>query len=381
MNFGLSTYEQAIHSNAGEIAHLLNEQQQKRFDHTFCSDDWRTFAANGLAGLILPKEKGGSGCNALETALTLEGLTDCSCDSGFVFSAGAHLLAGLFPLVKYGSAELQERIFSKINSGEMLLANAMTESGSGSDAFALKTKAEKTGNSYLLKGSKTFVTNAPLANGLLVYAVTDPAKGFFGGISCFLLEKEKHDYKVAPLQMRSGYRNTVMGEVFFDEIPVAADALVGKEGSGAIIFHESMCRERACMALMHCGTMQRLIRETAAHVKSRTTAKGTLSDLQAVQFHLADMATQTEAARLLALKALNDLDSGKDATVSSARAKIACSEALEFVARTAVKLQGAQGFMQSSDFASEALQVAQAAAIYSGPNDVLRELIAGRTSQ
>jgi hypothetical protein len=379
MNFELSEQQKAISSWAASIAEALVVNRHKRASPFFSEADWKTCADKGLPGLIIPREQGGAGLSMLETALTLEGLTRGQCDGGLAFSIGAHLLAGLFPLVKFASPELQQLVFPKIIAGEYLLANAMTESGSGSDAFSMKSQALPTAEGYLLHGKKVFVTNAPLANGLLVYAVTDKNKGFFGGISCFLLEKGKHHFEIHPSPMQSGYRTTVSGEIFIDELSVSSDCLVGKEGGGAMIFHESMIRERACMALMHCGTMQLLIERAVNHVKGRETSKGPLAEKQAVQFHLAEMATQSEAARLLALKALHEIDSGNDATVSSARAKIACSEALDFVARTALKLEGAQGFMPGSDPAAEAILIAQAAAIYSGPNDVLRELIAGRS--
>lgn len=370
MNFSQSEKDIHLQNAAAETGKILNgiSGMEKR---------WQQVSQNGIAAAFIPAANGGPELNATETALVLEKLAANCTDSGFVFSLGAHLLAGLSPLVKQANEKLKARIFPEILSGKMILANAMTETASGSNAFNMKSTAIASGSDYLLNGTKVFCTNAPVANGILVYALTDPAKGFFGGISCFFLEKGKHDFTVGPPMEKNGLHASPLAEVFLNDVRVNEENRIGKTGGGAMIFHESMNLERAVLAAMHCGTMERLCAQTVAYVKEKTSAGKTLASFQAVQFRVAEMYLRLEAARLLAYKATQLIDSGKEATVAAAQAKIVASEALIFIAGEALQLHGANGFTAAYGL-GQALADAQAAAIYSGPNDVLRELIAGR---
>ncbi len=364
MNFGFSDRQNELRKAAYDTAALLPSAP--------FADRWKTAGAAGLTGLPVPGGSGGPGLGALETAISLEGFSEGCTDGGFTFSLAAHLFAGTVPLVKHGSGALRKRILPRVAAGEFILANAMTEPGSGSDAFALKTTATADGDEFILRGSKIFCTNAPVADGILVYALTDPAKGFFGGISCFLLEREKHTYKVGEPIRKTGLHASPLAEVFLDGVRVHKENLVGKAGAGVMIFHESMNWERAGMSAMHVGTMTRLCAKTRDYVKARQTDKH-----QAVQFRIAEMFLQTEIARLLAYRAAKLIDDGKDATTAAAKAKIVSSEALHFVAREAMLLHGANGFTEDYGL-GQVLADAQAAAIYSGPNDVLRGLVASR---
>ncbi|MBI3509114.1 MAG: acyl-CoA/acyl-ACP dehydrogenase [Bacteroidetes bacterium] len=378
MNFELGENEKAIKKNASDLALLLIKAQRSRPDRKYQISDHRIFSKYDLAGAVIPKTSGGPGFSAMETALSLEGLAFAKCDPGFIFSLGAHLLACVMPLVKNISAELQKKLFPQIISGELLLANGMTEERSGSDPFNMKTTAKKTENGYLLHGQKHFITNSPIAGGFIIYALTDEEKGFFGGVSCFYIPAHSENLHVDRLDLDGAYANTNMGTVFLEDVFVPQENLIGKKGAGAMIFHQSMNWERACFALMHCGTMDMICTHAVENAKRKETKQGKLSELQAVQFHIADMHVHAEVARMLAYKALSEIDKGKDATVAAARAKILSSEALDVVARTAIRLDGAAGLHDSNENIYRALAGAQAATIYSGANDVLRELIAGR---
>ncbi|HET6992004.1 MAG TPA: acyl-CoA dehydrogenase family protein, partial [Bacteroidia bacterium] len=232
MNFSLSEKELAIRKAAFETGKLSDKQS--------FADRWKNCAGQGLVALPVPAEYGGPGFNAIETAISLEGFSESCTDGGFTFSMAAHLLAGVIPVVKNASPDIKKRILPDVSSGKFILANAMTEANSGSDAFSLKTSAKADGDHFILNGSKIFCTNAPIANGILVYALTDPEKGFFGGITCFLLEKGKHSYRCGNAIQKSGLHSSPLAEVFLENVSVNKENIIGKIGSGAMLFLESM---------------------------------------------------------------------------------------------------------------------------------------------
>ncbi|CAN5244871.1 acyl-CoA dehydrogenase family protein [soil metagenome] len=369
MHFKLSEREAELRKAALESGILCGQLS--------FAEKWNVAAAHGLVGCLIPAEYGGAGLNILETSLSFEGFSEGCTDGGFTFSMAAHLLAGVFPLRQYGSEKIKKNIFKQIIDGKFILANAMTESGSGSNAFAMKTTAILSGENYILNGSKTFCTNGNIANGILVYALTDEKKGFFGGVTCFLLEKGKHDFKCGAPISKNGLHSSSLCEIFLNDVLVSKDNIIGKPGSGAMIFLESMNMERIVMSAMHTGTMQRLCLRSRQYVKDRLQGKIHLEEHQAVQFRIAEMYLKTEICRLQVYKAAKMADDGMDITTIAAQAKIFSSEALNEIAKDALILHGANGFSTDSGI-GEIIADAQAALIYSGPNDVLRNLIASR---
>jgi hypothetical protein len=369
MHFNLSERQSELRKAACEAGILC---QSLSFEEC-----WKIASTQGLTSCVIPGEYGGGGLNALETALSIEGFSEGCKDGGFTFSMAAHLLAGAIPLVKHGNDELEKRILPKIVNENYILANAMTESSSGSNAFALKTTARAKGENFILNGSKIFCTNATIANGILVYALTDESKGFFGGISCFLLEKGKHNYTCGKPIQKNGLHSSPLAEVFLTDVEVAKENIIGKTGSGAMVFLESMNWERTVMSAMHAGVMTRLCSQSRDYVKARMSAGAPLEKHQAVQFRMAEMFLKTEISKLLAYQTAGGLDAKEDVTAAAARTKIFTSEALNEVAREALILHGANGFMDEYGIGN-VLADAQAALIYSGPNDVLRNLVASR---
>jgi alkylation response protein AidB-like acyl-CoA dehydrogenase len=370
MYFTYNGKESAIQQTAKAVTKILPD----RFAPTDFRSVWKQMSQTGIPAAFLQQ---GKSLSLTETSLALEAMASEYSNGGFLFSLAAHLFAGLLPLSVYADEKIKSRIENELIQGDFILANAMTESASGSDAFAMKTIAVRDGNGYRIDGSKIFCTNAPVADAILVYAVTNRDKGFFGGISCFLLEKKKHGYRVGNPISKPGLSHSPMAEVFLDHVFVEEENRIGKEGAGALIFLHSMNAERAGMAAMHAGTMARLCSETVVYAKEKQRGKNHLTDFQAVQFRIAEMHLQTELARLLSYKALHAFDSGKDSTIEAAQAKILASEALLTVANNAMQIFGGNGFTSAYSIA-ETLADAQASTIYSGPNDVLRDLISSR---
>lgn len=342
--------------------------------HDSFSLKWQSPSGLFFAGLTLPIPGTNTRLSAVDAANILFELGRNSTDGGFNFSVAAHLLAGVIPLGGYAKNELHHEALKCISNGAVC-ANAMTESSSGSDAFRMKTTAVRKGKQFVLNGTKAFVTNGPVADYFIVYALTDPQKGFFGGVSCFLLDKLKHSVKIGPAIEKVSLKSSPMCELFFEDCVVEEEYLIGKEGGGAMLFMESMDWERACIAAMHAGTIVRLCDTAAAYAKSRIRSDKALADFQAVQFKLADMAVLGETSRLMAERAAAQIDQ-KSGLVSAAQAKIVASESLMQAATLAATIMGGNGI--TNDGLAHVLADAQAALIYSGPNDVLRELIASR---
>lgn len=333
------------------------------------SEKWNSASGKFFSTLLTQEQS----IRASDLAGILFSLGLHSTDSGFNFSVAAHLLAAVGPIVHHGSNHATA--ISAINSGS-ICANAMTESGSGSDSFKMKTVAVRDGDRFSISGSKTFVTNGPVADYFVLYAMTDPQKGFFGGVTCFLLDKQKHRFKAGPAIAKISLKNSPMSELFFEDCEVDEASIIGQEGGGAMIFLESMDWERACMASMHAGTMTRLCNEAADYVKSRIRGDKALSEFQAIQFKIADMAVLAETSRVMALRAAHLVDQ-KRGTVAAAQAKIMASESFMQAASLAATLRGGNGITTETGL-TDVMADAQAALIYSGPNDVLRELIASR---
>lgn len=362
-----------MNAPAPDIKQAAIEHALQLNRHDSFSAKWQSPSGLFFAGLTLPVPRTNTRLSAVDTANVLYELGRNSTDNGFNFSVAAHLLAAVVPLGGYAKNDLHHEALQCISNGTVC-ANAMTESSSGSDAFRMKTTAVRKGKQFVLNGTKAFVTNGPVADYYIVYALTDSAKGFFGGVSCFLLDKLKHAVKTGSVIEKASLKASPMCELFLEDCVVDEEYLIGKEGGGAMLFMESMDWERACIAAMHAGTIARLCTDAAAYAKTRTRNDKTLADFQAVQFKLADMAVLGETARLMAGRAAALIDRG-DGLVSAAQAKIVASESLMQAATLAATIMGGNGITNQG--VAHMLADAQAALIYSGPNDVLREVIAG----
>jgi alkylation response protein AidB-like acyl-CoA dehydrogenase len=310
---------------------------------------------------------------ALKTAHFLNGFERTGLEPGVAFSIGAHYCAGYFPVMKYGSSFLK----NLISAESELIAGAMTEAHGGSDAFNMKTTAVKSANSYIINGVKTYCTNACDARFIVVYAITDESKGLFGGISAFLIDRTVHELNITPIDESAGLQHTGWGEVILQDCAVDERYLIGNIGAGGFIFMDAMDVERAVLSYMHCGSMRYLFDTCINFSQSRATADGSISDYQAIQFRIADMALDIESSELMALKALYGLQNKSTRTASAAQAKIICSEAYFRVAQQTTLILGGAAFSGYAG-ALQHLAASQASSIYSGTNDIMRNIIAGK---
>jgi hypothetical protein len=250
----------------------------------------------------------------------------------------------------------------------------MTEPGSGSDAFALRTRAERAGDRYVLNGSKTFVTNAPEADVFLVFATVDPARGIWG-VTCFLVDRDTPGLKVGRHIEKMGLTTSPTAEVFIEDCSVHAENRLGQEGQGTVIFNHSMSWERGCILGSTVGAMEWQLERCLQHAKDRVQFGRRVGDFQLVASRLADMRMRLETARLMLYRAARALDTGVDAALYGAMAKLLISEAAVQSSLDAVQVFGGYGY--ASEYGMERqLRDAVGGTLYSGTSEIQRLLIA-----
>jgi alkylation response protein AidB-like acyl-CoA dehydrogenase len=351
---------------------VVGRDAAKEFPHEL----WLKCGEMGLQGLSVPQEYGGSGLDPLSTAIALEALGYGCEDSGLVFAICAHLLACVTPIWKHGTEEQKQRYLPDLCSGKRIAVNAMTEPESGSDAFNMRTRARREGDGYVINGVKTFSSNGPIADLAVVYAQTDPTKGYLGGVTGFIVEKGTPGFKSGQAFDKGALRTCPIGELVFDEVRVPASAVIGAEGGGGPVFNQSMEWERTCLVAAHLGKMERLLEKSIDYAKTRKSFGKRIGQYQAVSHRIVDMKVRLEAARLLTYRAATRLETSKAVGMDAAMTKLFTSEALLETALDTVRVLGGYGIMTEYG-AERALRDAVAGTIYSGTNDMQRNIIAG----
>jgi alkylation response protein AidB-like acyl-CoA dehydrogenase len=348
---------------------LDRRDRQSEFSHR----EWQLCARQGLLGVTIPDEHGGMGQSPLVGALVMEAFGYGSEDLGLAFSVAAHVFACAVPIAEFGTAEQKRHWLPLLASGEVIAAHSITEPEAGSDIFAMKTRAERVGDRYILNGTKCFATNAPAANLFLVHAVTDPRKHFFG-LDAFLVEASNPGLVVGAPYEKVGLRTSPTGDLYLSDCVVPASARLGGEGAGAPIFTVSMTWERTCLFAIYVGAMQRQLEEAIAHARERKQFGQAIGTFQAVGHRLVDMKVRLEAARLLLYKSAWNLTRGQDDPVDAAIAKLFVSEAAVQSALDAIQVFGGSGVVQGR--IERYLRDAIPARVFSGTSEIQRNNIA-----
>lgn len=340
----------------------------------YTREDWKRLGGLGLLGLSIPREYGGGGHGALDTALLVEALGRGCAETGLVFGASAHLFACAMPVVDYGSEDLRKRVLPGIASGELIAGNAMTEADAGSDVSKLSVTATRADGGWVLNGEKSFVSNGPAADVYTAYATTDAKAGPFG-VTGFMVERSTPGVVASEPFEKMGLLQCPAGSVRFEDAFVPDENVLGEPGQGGWIFQHSMGWERACLFAGYVGLADRVLESCVAHVKGRRQFGKRLSEFQAVSHRIADMKLRLESARLLLYRACWEMDEGVPATLSIALSKLAVSEGVVASALDAVRLFGGRGY-QRADRIEAALRDAVPSVIFSGTSDIQRQLIA-----
>ena len=348
---------------------------QRDRDQTFLRELWRKCAEIGIQGLLVPEKYAGSGLDSLSCAIALEALGYGCHDGGLVFSLCAHLLSCVVPLWKHGNEEQKNRYLPGLCDGTLVGVHAMSEPGSGSDAFALQTKAKRDNAGFRLNGTTTFITNGPVADLVIVFALTDPAKGYYGGVSAFLVERDTPGFRQGQKFEKMGLRTSPLGELVFEDVYLPAEAVLGGVGGGSTIFTQAMDWERICLFASNLGAMERLLEKSIEYARHRTQFGQPIGKFQAVSHRIADMKVQLEAARLLTYKAAWSLDRSRSVSMDASITKLFVSESLVKAALASVQIYGGYGFMTDYEVERD-LRDAVGSTIYSGTSEMQRNIIA-----
>ncbi|ASV69409.1 acyl-CoA dehydrogenase family protein [Cytobacillus sp. FSL W7-1323] len=326
----------------------------------------------GLFGMSIPEEYGGIGLGMVGKTAVLEQLGRTH--NGFVSLISAHTGIGSTGLVRLGSPYLKEKYLPALASGEKIACFALSEPGAGSDATNLATKAEKKGDKWILNGSKHFITNAPVADVFTVFAVTDKDKGA-KGITAFLIEKDFPGFTVGKKDKKMGLKGSYTAQLLFDQCEVPEENVIGEVGLGYVAALTILSEGRIGLAARAVGSCDKLIELSAKYANERIQFGKPIAKNQAIQWMLADMATETEAARTLTLKAAHLVDQGKKVVKESSMAKLYASEVFNRVADKAVQIHGGMGYV--ADYPVERYyRDARITKIYEGTNEIQRLIIA-----
>jgi clorobiocin biosynthesis protein CloN3 len=337
-------------------------------------DRWRSAAALGLTGLCLPEEHGGGGLGALDTALCLEAFGRGCPDTGLAFAVAAHLLACGVPIRDFATGPVRGALLRGMADGSIVAANAITEDGAGSDVGTLAVTARREGECYVLDGEKSFASNAPAADVLVTYAVTDPHAGFLG-ISGFAVPRDLPGVDIGAPFGKMGLSSCQAGRVSFDGCRVPARYLLGGEGQGSAIFQHSMGWERGCLFALYLGMMAEQLDRCVRHATDRHQFGRAIAEFQAVSHRIAAMSQRLESARLLLHRACWRMDAGLEYAAAVSLSKVATSEAAVANSLDALQIFGGPGYLTSTGV-EQNLRDAVASRIFSGTNEIHRELIA-----
>ncbi|MFK9118447.1 acyl-CoA dehydrogenase family protein [Peribacillus frigoritolerans] len=327
----------------------------------------------GLFGISIPEQYGGIGLNAVGKATVLEQLGRTH--NGFVSLISAHTGIGSTGLVKLASEHLKNKYLHEMAAGTKIGAFALSEPGAGSDATNLATSAEKKGDYWVMNGTKHFITNGPIADVYTVFALTDKDKGAKGGITAFLVERDFPGLTVGKKDKKMGLRGSYTSQVVFEDCIIPEENVIGEVGMGYISALKILGEGRVGLAARAVGSSGKLIELSAKYAKERIQFGKPIADNQAIQWMLADMATETEAARALTMMAAQKIDEGKKVIKEASMAKLFASDVFNRVADKAVQIHGGMGYM--AEYPVERFyRDARITKIYEGTNEIQRLIIA-----
>lgn len=343
-------------------------------ESAFSWDKWKAVQRSGLLSLPFAEQYGGLDQDIPTTMYVLEGLGEGCRDGGLSFSVTTTMASTGVPLQRFGSAALKEKYLPRICAGDAIGAHAISEPRGGSDALQMITKARRDGDHFVLDGSKTFVSNAPIADLIMVYARTHPAGGALG-VTAFLVEKDTPGLAVGRPIKKMGLRTSPLSEVFLDDCRVPAANVVGRVGGGYLVLDHVMKREILFSFVVNVGEMQHRLDRCVEYARTRTAFGERIGSFQAVAHKIVDMKIRLETARKWLYDTAVKLQRGEDVTTDLAIAKLLTSEANVASGLAAVQIFGGNGYMAEYGLEKD-LRNAVAGTIYSGTNEIQYNRIA-----
>jgi len=348
MNFRLTEEQQMIRKMVRDFAEREIAPIAQETDKTgqFPWELIRKMASLGLLGLPIPEEYGGAGADNVSFAIALEEIAR-ACGSTAI-TIDAHTSLACEPIYLFGTEEQKRKYLVPMARGEKLGAFGLTEPEAGSDAGATKTRAVLDGDEWVINGQKIFITNGSIADVVIITAVTDPGKGV-RGISNFIVEKGTPGFRPGRDEEKMGLKGSITSELFFEDCRIPKENLLGKEGEGFKQFLITLDGGRIAIGAMAVGLAQAAFEKAVAYSKERVQFGQPIANFQAIQWMIADMATEIDAARLLVYRAAWLKDQGVRFTKEAAMAKLYASEVAERVCYKALQIHGGYGYMREYD--------------------------------
>lgn len=377
MDFALSEEQQLFYKNIVDFARSrLNEGVIERDDEsTFDREGFMACAEQGLLGLAVPEAYGGLGLDVVSCMVAMEALGFGAKDQGLAFAVNTQLWTCELPILHFGTEAQKQHYLPRLVTGEIIGGHATSEPDSGSDAFAMQTKAVQDGDDWVINGNKTFITNAPIADVLIIFASTGEKRGFGGGLTAFLVDMDTPGVSLGKPLKKLGLRTSPTSEVTLEDVRVPASAMLGRKGGGAAIFNSEMEWERSCLFACHLGAMQRQLDTCVTYAKERKQFGEPIGNFQAISHRIANMKLRIEMARPMLYKVGWLKDQDKRAVLESSIAKLYVSEAYVQSSLDAVAIHGGYGYMNEYEM-ERMLRDSIGSILYSGTSDIQRNLIA-----
>ncbi|MFC2160393.1 acyl-CoA dehydrogenase family protein [Acidobacteriota bacterium] len=372
MDFELTEEQKLVQEMMRDFANkeIFPKGKTLEEQHEFPKDLLKKIADLGILGITVPAEFGGIQTDELSFILALEEIGRALPSLSVIVSVHCSLFC--YAIDRFGTPSQRNKYLPPAASGKILGAFSLTEPGAGSDATQLKTKAEKDGDAYVLNGTKSWVTNGREAQALILFAKT--TKDEEKKLSAFIADKNTPGLHVTRIEEKLGLHASPTAEISLEDCRIPIENMLGKEGQGTSIAFQCLDHSRMGIAAQSVGLAQRALDETVKYAKTREAFGSTLSDLQAVQFMISDIATQTQAARLLTYQAALLFDKGKPFAKEASMAKLYASEAANRIAYLALQIHGGYGY--SKEYIVEQLyRDARAFSIYEGTSEIQRLVI------
>ncbi len=367
----LKRYQECVEFAQAELNDASRERDiESRFDQRL----WQKCAKFGVLGWCMPEEFGGSGLDLETSILMLEGIGYGCRDNGLTLGMNGQIWSVQEPLLMFGTEQQKSKYLPALCTGEMRAAHGMTELESGSDAFSLKSSAEKVDGGYILNGEKHYVGMAPYADFALIFANTNPDAGNWG-ISAFIVESDFEGYTASTPIEKMGVRSNPTGSITLTDCFVPEENRLGPEGIGVSMFNQSMDWERGLIFASHVGSMSRQLDQCIEYAKVRQQFGESIGKFQAVSHRIVDMKGRLEFSRSLLYRVASLKQRGENATMEAAMAKLHISESFVENSLDAIRIHGALGYMSDNEIERD-LRDATGGVIYSGTSDIQKNIIA-----
>jgi len=374
VDFSLTEEQELLQRTARDFAsnEVLPKAAEIDREHRHPAELVERMAELGLLGIAVPDEYGGAGMDNVSYVLAMEEISRACASTGVIMSVNNSLVCD--PIMRFGTEEQKNRWLKPLAAGELLGCFALSEPEAGSDAAAQKTVAQRVGDNWVIQGTKNWITNGPVADVMVLLCMTDKDKGH-RGISAFIVDMKNPQVRCGPPDEKLGIRGSKSSQVFLDDAELPADALLGEVGGGFKVAMSTLDGGRIGIAAQALGIARAAFEDAMDYALQRKTFGKPIAHHQAIQFKLADMATEIDAARLLTLRAAALKDAGKSYGKEAAMAKLYASDVANKAAREAIQIFGGNGYVTEYPVERH-FRDAKITEIYEGTSEIQRLVIA-----